>query len=992
MEDLLGCIESLLDLRHSSISTGGMKECIRFLKNFIRLVTLLGLEPKQMGDLLIHVRGVLIDVACFIFRSLNPRYDDYSEWSDPYKLVDRIEPVESQVFEIYVRALQQASALPESSNQGVPGCQKLLLADFVDSLIYLIFQLLFHRTGCLYHKMYRLYKRLRFLRTVLTGQHGKGDELHDKMNGLTGILICEAGVIVCYLFLGKKERLPGGTLEHRFQNFDEKFKLVINLEEEEEEDAPRYTPPSECPQMNLLGFLDSILEKMTSNDPCEAADSVVASAKNKLKTIRDELAYLRSFLVNVMEEQHDQRGKLQDLWSRVATVAYETEFVLDSLQVGGTHQSFTELLDTIIAEIKQIKTQASGIEKITKVKDIAKTYNKQLSAGKNPEFSEPVVCLIDESQEIIDRLKRGTENLDIVSIVGMSEDDLGDALRKYLKGKRYLVILDDVWDAEVWRSLKYSFPNDRKGSRILLTSRSEDVALEIKPDSKPHRLRFLNKPESWELFQMKMCFEEGCPPELLARGEAIASGCKGLPLMIIVVAGILSNMEPGTWEEIEIKLKKGNPPTTDECNEILELSYRHLPDYLKPCFLYFGLYKEDQKVSVHEMLWLWIAEGIAKKSEEECVEDVAEGYMMELIQRNLIMVAERGSRGSAKSCILHDLLLDFAGKQANKNILCIAYAAMNLVLPFSQGCCTGCISSLSKLLRVLSLNKIFNFHFFPSAIQLLGHLRYLALAIERSVNIPSSIAYLSNLETFIVLGMKEVFLPYAVWNMKKLRHMRAHSWVFVREFPAENPNQLSSLDSLHTFKENDGALKILALDFLSRLESLHITCTWPDKCIYHFQFPENLKKLTLSLLMLPWSDMSAIHRLPNLEVLKLLGNAFSGETWHVEEDTFPKLRYLILEGLNLVRWTMDSEDNVPFPCLEKLVLKRCMCLEELPTDLAQSSTLQTIEVFECDKVTESINQLQEMAEEGNEGLKILTHILWWKKLSENETGLKVISF
>lgn len=84
-----------------------------------------------------------------------------------------------------------------------------------------------------------------------------------------------------------------------------------------------------------------------------------------------------------------------------------------------------------------------------------------------------------------------------------------------------------------------AFPNQNYGSRILLTSRNTDVALIANPDSLPHHLKFLNDDESWELLSTKVFRKGSCPFELVELGETIARKCYGLPLAIVVVAGLL---------------------------------------------------------------------------------------------------------------------------------------------------------------------------------------------------------------------------------------------------------------------------------------------------------------------------------------------------------------------------------------------------------------------------------------------------------------------
>ncbi|CAI9102308.1 OLC1v1000555C1 [Oldenlandia corymbosa var. corymbosa] len=278
-------------------------------------------------------------------------------------------------------------------------------------------------------------------------------------------------------------------------------------------------------------------------------------------------------------------------------------------------------------------------------------------------FCVRVWCTVSQDYDktgLLLEILSGLENDVSNKHLNRSEDDMADAIRRHLKGKPYLIVLDDVWDMEAWDSLKLSFPDDKSGSRILVTSRNENVASQIIPQSQTlHHLRSLTDEESWKLLQMRISFEEGCPPELVARGQAIAQRCKGLPLTIVTVAGLHSNMETSGWEEVEESLNKSCTPALDQWKETIELSYRHLPDYLKPCSLYFGAYKEDQRIRVRELLERWIAEGFVERTAGGCVEDVAEAYLTELVQRNLVMVAERGSRGKIKFCMLHDLLHEF---------------------------------------------------------------------------------------------------------------------------------------------------------------------------------------------------------------------------------------------------------------------------------------------------------------------------------------------
>jgi hypothetical protein len=84
-------------------------------------------------------------------------------------------------------------------------------------------------------------------------------------------------------------------------------------------------------------------------------------------------------------------------------------------------------------------------------------------------------------------------------VKGMSEKEakefLVDKLLKCLQGKRYLVVMDDIWKPQVWNEVKDAFPNNSNGSRILVTSRIKEMASHASLIL-PYFLQFLNEDES----------------------------------------------------------------------------------------------------------------------------------------------------------------------------------------------------------------------------------------------------------------------------------------------------------------------------------------------------------------------------------------------------------------------------------------------------------------------------------------------------------------
>ncbi|CAI9113149.1 OLC1v1013697C1 [Oldenlandia corymbosa var. corymbosa] len=1090
IDSLLQNSRNLKELNHNSSYVEWLQVCAKFLKNLIIFAISRGLGVRQMGSLLAHTQLFLVDALHDLYMFGCNKDSQYIA-----QLNIRGLPIKSarRARGIYIGVLQ-ASKLSLSYYHFTPANCRVTFGNFVDSLLTLLWSLLgseYSSSDIFNHQIQELYGGLTFLRTIMLEQPDKFEVLYEKMPTLIGLVICESGITIIHLF-GKGKRCFVKKLEILFSKTAEYFGKLIEAVKGED---LQLMLASNFPQTNLLGFIDRLLEKLMSVIRDDAHSSVSLS-KDDLQTLHDTLTDIRSSLAVL---QFNQNGKFQALRSRIAAVVYETEFFLDSLTVEGNEDSVFKIINNITTAVKLISAEASDIflnqNHITK---IAEASHKMLSAGEIPVLDDSMVGLDDEVEKVIDRLTRGTEQLDIVSIVGMpglgktmlakkvyedlsivlhfhvqswctisqvynkrsllieilsglvnfedkysemDEDDLSLMLYQQLKGRKYFIILDDIWDLGAWVSLSSSFPNDVNGSRILLTSRHHNVAFEIKPDREPHHLRLLHIDESWELMQKIIGVKERLPPELFACGMEIVQDCSGLPLMILVVAGLLSNMNPNTWEEVRESLKKGTLSLAEKCTESIELSYSYLPDHLKDCFLYFGAFGEDKQIPVRKLLQIWIAEGFVQKNGRGYSEDVAEGYMRELIQRNLIMVGKKGSRGTVKTCIIHDMLRDFCiakcneehflhqlrgyepGKSVDPSILYRLHLCSRMREDFAESrllcprlhtlflvvdndvlnlprnmflnCDHDVLNSRrwysllyrfkqSKLLRVLDLRMCYTGSSFPVVIESLVHLRYLALQIAGTgLKLPPSIGNLLNLETLIILTTGNIWLPDTIWNMKSLKHLCVTGWFAHWILPDSFLEGRSNLENLRTLSAalfisdittmevmrkfpnirrlkyrciNSMSSEIIALDFLSQLESLTISDHQTSGDL-NFQFPQNLKKLTLANLHLPWSKISSFDRLPNLEVLKLQDNAFTGENWDlVEEGTFPKLRFLKLEGLDLARWT---DSNESFPCLEKLVLVSCHHLEELPSSLAQSSTLQMIEVKNCKHVAASINQIQE---------------------------------
>lgn len=132
------------------------------------------------------------------------------------------------------------------------------------------------------------------------------------------------------------------------------------------------------------------------------------------------------------------------------------------------------------------------------------------------------------------------------AIVTMDDLSLIDELRKYLQQERYLVVFDDVWEIRFWGDVEHALVDNNKGSKILATTRNEDVANFCRRSSLVHvyHMKSLPQREAWELFckkAFKFDFEGNCPKDLEELSQDIVRRCGGLPLAIVAVGGLLAD-------------------------------------------------------------------------------------------------------------------------------------------------------------------------------------------------------------------------------------------------------------------------------------------------------------------------------------------------------------------------------------------------------------------------------------------------------------------
>ncbi|XP_027178213.1 putative late blight resistance protein homolog R1A-3 [Coffea eugenioides] len=1047
-----------------------IRQKLMLLRNLIGFATMRGVESMQLTDLFSQVAAVaarLFSVCQFDgydIRVVNQMKSEISQL-----IHKKINPSDPQVRETYIDVLTASKKQSRSSCAlALEESECPVAVQFMESLHdYLMDLPGYHASFQVPVKdhILKLHQGIRYLRTLLK----QAEKLDDEIKDLLGFAVCDAGILIFSLSVNEiKEGLPRETYLRLFHL----HKVLKYMMAELAHDYPVTSPYSSfnyC-RSNELGYMDFFLEDLQELARCDKADDSNVFLLDRIQMVHKSLVFLRSVLENI-KEQRFQNEKLQAFWSYVMEVAYKAELLINSTLVGDEYE---DSLDAITRDINLLKIEALEIRngQTQRVNKNSILIPSQLAAAIH---NEDLVGLNNKVKIITDRLTRGLKHLEVVPIVGMpglgkttladkvynassvrshfhvrgwccvsqtyskhslfvqllcsihskspneylemDENDLVQILKQDLLRNTYLLVLDDLWDVEAWNLLENSLPNAVNGSRILFTSRFQDLSLQFKPGSNPYHLSELTDEESWTLLQKKLFDKEGCPPELSEIGYQIAKFCRGLPLTVVLVAGILATIAQDSWEEVAKSLS--SIVLQDEyCMKTLDLSYSHLPDNLKPCLLYFAAFQEDQVINVQRLLWLWISEGFVQQTEEKSLEEAAYDYLMSLINRSLVMVTKKGAMNGAKTCRLHDLVHEFCVKKAkeesflhiihswkdpfgltgpsNPHRICVHNTRESkiweIMLNFPNLRCLLLLGNqeedwgilLPKLLRVLDLG-VLNFRkSFPMEVVLLVHLRYLVLSGIGSI--PSTIDNLSTLKTLIVpMPLSFVQLLDTIWNIKTLNYLRTPGSIRGFIFPDGNLEMspdLDHLDTLHLAIDPSSQClqkilkklpsirwlkcislgpncnKILVCNCL-KLESLHLVN------FRSFEFPLNLKKLVLTQSTQPWSEISTIGKLPNLEVLKLLSLSFVGEEWVTKEGEFPSLRVLKLSDLDIRNWTASSGN---FSRLEKLVVHSCWNLEEVLSCLGECPALEMIEVVtRRESVVNSVEQIrQEQKDMGNE--------------------------
>ncbi|KAG0529421.1 hypothetical protein BDA96_05G097000 [Sorghum bicolor] len=243
----------------------------------------------------------------------------------------------------------------------------------------------------------------------------------------------------------------------------------------------------------------------------------------------------------------------------------------------------------------------------------------------------------------------------------MDVHDLKEEIKRKLQNRKCLIVLDDVWEQEVYFKIHDVFQTLQE-SHIIITTRKDHVSA-IASFGHHLELQPLCGPDAFELFCRRAFHSKKghkCPEEFQEVAVEIVKRCHGLPLAVVTIGSLLSSRpQINIWNQTYNQLRS-ELSTNDHVRAILNLSYHDLSGDLRNCFLYCSLFPEDYPMSRETLVRLWVAEGFVLSKEKNTQEEVAEGNLMELIHRNMLEVVDYDELGRVSTCKMHDIMRDLA--------------------------------------------------------------------------------------------------------------------------------------------------------------------------------------------------------------------------------------------------------------------------------------------------------------------------------------------
>ncbi|XP_017976188.1 PREDICTED: putative disease resistance protein RGA3 [Theobroma cacao] len=503
------------------------------------------------------------------------------------------------------------------------------------------------------------------------------------------------------------------------------------------------------------------------------------------------------------------------------------------------------------------------------------------------------VCVSDDFdlKRLMIKIIKAAEGLD-GNWSNMDLDQLQKVFRDCLDEKKYLLILDDLWNENPikWDELKQLLVQGAKGSKIVVTTRSNHVA-EIMGTISTHNLQGLSEKESLCLI-LQFASKKGEINQyqnLVKIGEEIVKKCNGVPLVLKTLGSLLlSKISEDDWKFVRDSDMWKLVQEENSIFPVLKLSYDQLPPYLKPCFAYLSVVPKDYELNDMEVIHFWMAHDLLHSSNEnEDPEGIGRRYLNNLSSKSFFQDFDQNI--VFQYFKMHDLLHDLALLVA-KNECSMVNCFKQIIAPGIRHLCLENLDFLEEQSSgFLDVDK-------------LCHLRTFRLEnMNDSSNsesfIKKCLSRFQNLRVLDLKGSSFEVLPKKVGSLKHLRYLNLHGNSKIKKLP----NFICKLPCLQT---------------------LVLECEGIEELPKNMRYMINLRMLVISTRQRSLSKNG-------LENLK-------------------SLRYLKIVGCENLEYLFDGIQNLK--SLHSLIIDSCKNLISLPQGFEALIALKVLAIWECEKL------------------------------------------
>ncbi|CAA0838700.1 Unknown protein [Striga hermonthica] len=343
--------------------------------------------------------------------------------------------------------------------------------------------------------------------------------------------------------------------------------------------------------------------------------------------------------------------------------------------------------------------------------------------------------------------------------------DLAKAIRASLQERRFLLVLDDVWTAKAMSTITSALPTNNGKGRVLVTTRHHGVTEQViysEASNKgyysivpPQRLRFLTNDEGWRLLQFKVFGKDGqCPPQLQGLGRHISERCQGIPMLLLMIAGIL--MDYVSKAKTSVAIVK----SWIELSQSLDNN-----GDIKTCRIHD---------TVHDFCK---AESEGKEHLFQVLTKNADGTFINPSQNN-----------QHRRICIHSNVLEFFSPEpyAPGTRSFLSFSGEEIALPTEA---IPKIPGAFELVRVLHVKPLV-FRIFPLGLTQLVLLKYVVLSSDFKV-LPEAVSRLRNLLTLVIhTSSRTLAIKADIWrSMVQLRDLKTNASIILHKKPAAGKNQ-----------------------------------------------------------------------------------------------------------------------------------------------------------------------------------------------------------